>query len=99
MAIALIDSHDHPVAPGFYRSFPYEPVRRNGEIRIDSVHEIRNMTLESLLAGILNHVPLESAFIGVHPRLSNIRSAEHCVISCRQLPCTSTETQLAAETL
>lgn len=64
-AVAIVDTHAHPSAPAFYRMFPFEPVRRDTEIRIDRVQGIVNMNLEALLAGIVQHVPAGSDLIVV----------------------------------
>lgn len=50
---AFVDTHAHRDAIPWYRQAAYEPVGRAERVRIDSVHPVTHMTLETLLEAIL----------------------------------------------
>src|SRR5262245_28142774 len=57
-AVALIDTVAHPVAWDFYDDFPIDPVQPTPQtIAVVARHRVDNMTWQSLLSAIRQHVP------------------------------------------
>lgn len=52
-AAAFIDQTGHPTAGDYYRTFPDEPVLPSGTLKVSTVTELSDMTVSSLLEGIL----------------------------------------------